>query len=199
MILIVVSKDQPLEKIKKAILLGQKAFGENYLQEALPKIFALQREGNEKLEWHFIGKIQSNKTREISTHFSWVQSLDNLKIAERLNAQRPSHLPPLQICIEINDGKYPQKPGITLAELPLFIEQLNALPRLHWRGLMSTITEEYRIVAETYFKLKKQGHDIDILSMGMSDDYPKAIDLGATMIRIGTAFFGKRQGRKKHE
>ncbi|HEV2613492.1 MAG TPA: YggS family pyridoxal phosphate-dependent enzyme [Gammaproteobacteria bacterium] len=196
MIILAVSKDQPLEKIQKAIDLGQICFGENYLQGALPKIQALL---NKSLEWHFIGKIQSNKTRDIATYFSCVQSLDDLKIAERLNNQRPSQLPPLQVCIEINNGRHPQKPGIPLSELPLFIEKLKALPRLHWRGLMSTITEEYETTAHAFVQLKKQGHDIDILSMGMSDDYQKAIELGATMIRIGTAFFGKRQGRKHHE
>jgi len=196
MIIVAVSKGQPLEKIQKAISLGQTIFGENYLQEALPKILAL----NEKnLEWHFIGKIQSNKTRDIATYFSWVQSLDDLKIAERLNNQRPTHLPPLQICIEINEGSHKNKPGIPLSELPVFIEKLKTLPRLHWRGLMSTITEEYKTVADAFHQLKKQGHDIDTLSMGMSNDYKKAIALGATMIRIGTAFFGERQGREHHE
>lgn len=196
MIIVAVSKGQPLEKIQKAIALGQTCFGENYLQDALPKI---QKLINKNLEWHFIGQIQSNKTRDIATYFSWVESLDDLKIAERLNNQRPSQLPPLQVCIEINNGNYPQKPGISLSALPLFIEKLKSLPRLHWRGLMSTITEEYEKTAHAFIQLKQQGHDIDTLSMGMSDDYQKAIELGATMIRIGTAFFGKRQGRKHHE
>lgn len=196
MIIIAVSKGQPLEKIQKAIALGQTIFGENYLQEALPKILALKEKN---LEWHFIGQIQSNKTRDIATYFSWVQSLDNLKIAERLNNQRPTHLPPLQICIEINEGHHPNKPGIPLSKLPIFIEKLKTLPHLHWRGLMTTITEEYETVANAFHQLKKQGHDIDTLSMGMSNDYKKAIELGATMIRVGTAFFGERQGREHHE
>lgn len=192
MIVVAVSKGQPLEKIQRAIASGYRIFGENYLQEALPKILALK---DENLEWHFIGKIQSNKTRDIAEHFAWVQSLDNLKIAERLNKHRPESLPPLQVCIEINNGQHPQKPGISLAVLPDFIEQLNTLPRLQWRGLMSTITEEYDLVAQTFFQLQQKGHPIDILSMGMSNDYKKAIELGATMIRLGTAIFGERQGR----
>jgi pyridoxal phosphate enzyme (YggS family) len=196
MIIVAVSKGQTLEKIQKAITLGQTVFGENYLQEALPKILALK---NQNLQWHFIGKIQSNKTRDIATHFSWIQSLDDLQIAERLNTQRPSDLPPLQICIEINNTHQHQKPGIPLSDLPAFIEKLKTLPRLHWRGLMSTITEEYEAVANAFTQLKNQGYDIDTLSMGMSDYYKKAIGLGATMIRIGTAFFGKRQGREHDE
>jgi PLP dependent protein len=189
MIIVAVSKGQSLEKIQKALVLGQTVFGENYLQEALPKILALK---NKNVEWHFLGHIQSNKTLDIATYFSWAQSVDSLKIAERLNVQRPRHLPPLQVCIEINQGNHSQKPGITLSELPLFIETLKTLPHLQWRGLMSTITEEYAVVANAFTHLQKQGHNIDTLSLGMSGDYLKAIYAGATMIRMGTAFFGKR-------
>lgn len=194
--IIAVSKDQSLDKIKKALLLGQKDFGENYLQEALPKIQALK---NYEPIWHFLGQIQSNKTREIAENFAWVHSVDNIKIAQRLNTQRPDHLPPLQICIEINNHQKNNKPGIPLSQLPDFIHALKTLPHLHWRGLMSTITEEYELVASVFDELKKQGHTIDTLSMGMSQDYQKAIVAGSTMIRIGTAFFGKRQGRKSRE
>ncbi len=192
MIVVAVTKGQSIKKIQDAIQSGYRIFGENYLQEALPKIHALQ---HQNLEWHFIGKIQSNKTREIAEHFDWVQSLDNLKIAERLNNQRPESRSPLQVCIEINNSHLPQKPGISLADLPDLIKKLNTLPHLHWRGLMTTITEEYELVAQTFFQLQQKGYPIDILSMGMSSDYKKAIDLGATMIRLGTAIFGERQGR----
>ncbi|MDX2164161.1 MAG: YggS family pyridoxal phosphate-dependent enzyme [Gammaproteobacteria bacterium] len=192
MIIVAVSKGQSLEKIHAAIVSGHRMFGENYLQEALPKIQALK---HEKLEWHFIGKIQSNKTRDIAEHFDWVQSLDDIKIAERLNKQRPTSLPPLQVCIEINNSCLTQKPGIPLDKLPALIKTLKTLPHLHWRGLMSTITEEYELVARTFFQLQQQGHAIDTLSMGMSNDYKKALSLGATMIRLGTAIFGERQGR----
>jgi pyridoxal phosphate enzyme (YggS family) len=192
MITVAVTKGQPLEKIQVAIASGYRIFGENYLQEALPKIEALK---HERLEWHFIGKIQSNKTRDIAENFDWVQSLDDLKIVKRLNKHRPASHPPLQVCIEVNNGQHPQKPGIPFEELPEFIKTLKTLPRLQWRGLMSTITEEYELVARTFFQLQQEGHAIDILSMGMSNDYKKALALGATMIRLGTAIFGERQGR----
>jgi len=189
-LLVAVSKGQSLDKIQTAFQSGQLAFGENYLQEALPKIKALK---HLPIEWHFIGQLQSNKTRAVATHFSWVQSLDNFAIAKRLNNQRPIHLPALQVCIEINNTGVPQKPGIPINKLPELIEKLKTLPRLHWRGLMTTIPQDYHVVATVFNALKKQGEQIDILSMGMSSDYQTAIALGATMVRLGTAFFGKRQ------
>jgi PLP dependent protein len=185
-----VSKYQSIEKIQSLYYQGQHDFGENYLQEALSKIHSLQ---NASIEWHFIGHIQRNKTREIAEHFSWVQSLDRVVIAERLNEHRPDDLPPLQVLIEINASNDRQKSGINLQALPALITCVQKLPRLKWRGLMTMITSDYEKVAKHFFLLQQQGYDIDTLSMGMSQDYPHAIACGATMIRIGTALFGERK------
>jgi PLP dependent protein len=185
-----VSKYQSIEKIQSLYHQGQHDFGENYLQEALSKIQSLQ---NTSIEWHFIGHIQRNKTREIAEHFSWVQSLDRAVIAERLNEHRPDDLPPLQVLIEINASNDRQKSGISLQALPALITCVQKLPHLKWRGLMTMITSDYEKVAEHFFLLQQQGHDIDTLSMGMSQDYPHAIACGATMIRMGTGLFGERK------
>jgi pyridoxal phosphate enzyme (YggS family) len=187
--LLAVSKQQSIEKIQAAIEAGIYRFGENYLQEALPKINALK---NYPLEWHFIGRIQANKTGSIAHYFDWVHSLDRKKIAVRLNNQRPPALPPLNVCIEINLSQNPDKSGIPENQLADFINYIQHLPHLKWRGLMTMITQDYEKVAKIFYDLKKQGYDIDTLSMGMTKDYQKAIQSGATLVRLGTHIFGER-------
>lgn len=188
--LLAVSKQQSLAKIVKLIAAGQVAFGENYVQEALPKITAL--ESIKSIEWHFIGAIQTNKTRSIANHFSWVHSVASENIARRLNDQRPSHLPPLQICIEINDSHDTNKSGISLSELPPLIAYIKTLRHLQLRGLMTMITKDYQQVGKVFRELHIENPAIDTLSMGMSQDFPQAIAAGATLVRIGTLLFGER-------
>jgi hypothetical protein len=177
---------------------GQQAFGENYLQEALDKQSALH---DLPLEWHFIGPIQSNKTRSIAEHFSWVHSIDRLKIAERLSAQRPASLPPLQVCIEVNVSGEASKGGVAPAELPALAESISGLPGLKLRGLMAIPAPApdvdaqraaFRQVRTQFDALRARGHALDTLSMGMSADLEAAILEGATIVRIGTALFGER-------
>ena len=177
---------------------GQRAFGENYVQEALEKQAALR---DLPLEWHFIGPIQSNKTRLIAEHFSWVHSLDRLKIAERLSAQRPAGLPPLQVCIEVNVSGEASKGGVAAAELPALAAAVSTLPGLQLRGLMAIpapTTEvavqraAFRQVREAFDALHARGFPLDTLSMGMSADLEAAILEGATIVRVGTALFGER-------
>lgn len=192
------SKKQTIEDIREAIRAGQTVFGENYLQEALEKMGAL---ADENLEWHFIGSIQSNKTKKIAEHFSWVDSVSNIHIAKRLNDQRPLHLPPLNICIELNISGETTKSGTTFDEiLPLAAFCLTQ-PRLKLRGLMAIPARKYSFVDQRaelhklrtiYDMLGKSGYNLDILSMGMSDDLEAAIAEGATVVRIGTAIFGPR-------
>lgn len=196
--LLAVSKTQPITALQEAIDCGQLRFGENYLQEALPKINSL---ANSNLEWHFIGSIQSNKTRSIAENFAWVHGVDRLDIAERLNAQRPRNMPKLNICVQINSDDETSKAGIKLSELPLLIKQILPLKQLQLRGLMTIPAAHQQFEAQRQpFKLmrlalEKQnelGNELDTLSMGMSADYEAAIAEGATIIRIGTAIFGQR-------
>jgi len=202
--LVAASKQQSIENIKSAIQSGIYCFGENYVQEAIPKIEYFKSHKAElsnlypdiNLEWHFIGHIQSNKTKEIAKYFDWVQSVDSKKIAARLNTQRSPDLLPLNICIEINETGNTQKSGITLNQLADLIAHIQTLHRLKFRGLMTMVTEDYKKAAKVFHDLKKQGYDIDTLSMGMSQDYLKAISLGATMVRLGTILFGTRGERK---
>lgn len=177
---------------------GQREFGENYVQEALEKQAALR---DLPLEWHFIGPIQSNKTRVVAENFSWVHSIDRLKIAERLSAQRPPGLPPLQVCIEINVSGEASKGGVVPAELPALAGAVAQLPGLRLRGLMAMpapVQEvaaqraAFRLVREQFDALRARGHTLDTLSMGMSGDLEAAILEGATIVRIGTALFGER-------
>ena len=200
--LLAVSKSQNIEKIKQAIAAGQRCFGENYIQEAITKINNLS---DYDLEWHFIGPIQANKTRLIATHFSWVQSVDRTKIAQRLNDQRPQRLPPLNICIQINISAESTKSGVPLAELPLLARFIDDLPQLKLRGLMaipepSTSEQQQRASFKelrlAYENLKNLGFDLDTLSMGMSQDYRAAIAEGSTMVRLGTMIFGERELNK---
>lgn len=196
--ILAVSKKQSIEKIQEAIAAGQQSFGENYLQEALPKIATLS---NQNIEWHFIGPIQSNKTKKIAENFNWVHSVDSLRIANRLNDQRPAHLPPLNICLEVNISHASTKSGIHSDEVLELAKQCLLLPHLSLRGLM-TIPEpkpnlieqraELHKLTSLYDLLRENGLNIDTLSMGMSDDMEAAIAEGATMLRIGTAIFGHR-------
>lgn len=195
--LLAVSKTRPAASLRELFTLGQRDFGENYLQEALEKQQQLQ---DLAIEWHFIGPIQSNKTRAIAEHFSWVHSVDRLKVAKRLNDQRPTSLPPLNICLQVNIDGEASKSGITAAELPSLIDEIKALPRLRLRGLMSIPSSENAKRGTAHQQLKllfdavdSSGlSDWDTLSMGMSADLEPAIHNGSTMVRIGTDLFGPR-------
>lgn len=197
--LVAVSKQQPAEVIRSVMEQGQRAFGENYVQEALPKISALT---GHDLSWHFIGRIQSNKTREIARHFDWVHTLDRLKIAERLSDQRPAGLPSLHCCIEVNLSGEASKAGVGLAELPALAAAIALLPRLKLRGLMCLPTPTRDVAAQriAFRRLAElaravagaAGAGFDTLSMGTSDDFEAAVAEGATLLRIGTAVFGPR-------
>jgi hypothetical protein len=193
--LLAVSKTKPAEAIRQAYAAGLRDFGENYLQEALEK----QAELNDlPLIWHFIGPIQSNKTRAIAEHFAWVHSVDRLKVAERLSAQRPPHLPPLNICLQVNVSFEPSKAGCTPEQLPALAQAVAQLPKLKLRGLMSIPepTEDPIAQHAAFARLRELrdglGLDLDTLSMGMSHDLEAAIAEGATWVRIGTALFGAR-------
>lgn len=197
--LLAVSKTKPAAALREAYAAGLRDFGENYLQEALGK---QQELADLPLSWHFIGPIQSNKTRAIAEHFAWVHSVDRLKIAQRLSEQRPAELPPLNICIQVNVSGEASKSGCTPADLPDLARAISALPRLQLRGLMA-IPEptEDRAAQEAAFAavqaLNNQLRDnlnlpLDTLSMGMSHDLEAAIAQGATWVRIGTALFGAR-------
>jgi PLP dependent protein len=202
--LIAVSKTQPVQALAEAYAWGQRAFGENYLQEALDKQIQLAtREGieSDSLEWHFIGPIQSNKTRPIAEHFAWVHSVDRLKIAQRLNDQRPLELPPLNICVQVNIDDETTKSGVSLAQLPALVAAISQLPRLQLRGLMSipAATNNPTQQRAAFAKLRVarddlnvQGYNLDCLSMGMSGDMEAAIAEGATFVRVGTDIFGSR-------
>lgn len=197
--LLAASKTNPPEKVREAWEAGQTVFGENYLQEGLIKIRAL---ADLPIEWHFIGPIQSNKTKPIAENFAWVHSVDREKIAVRLSNARPESLPPLQVCVQVNVSGEVTKSGIApeqAAELAAFINQL---PRLKLRGLMAVpeLTsatalqrEQFQIMRKIFEQLKNDGFDIDTLSMGMTEDMDIAIAEGATIVRIGTAIFGARR------
>lgn len=196
--LLAVSKTFPAEAVREAYQAGQRAFGENYVQEALDKIEALH---DLPLEWHFIGPIQSNKTRSIAENFSWVHGVDRLKIAERLSAQRPAQLPPLNICLQVNVSGEDSKSGVAPGEVEALAVQVAQLPNLKLRGLMAIPAPvDDPVVQRLPFarmrallqQLNSCGLQLDTLSMGMSHDYPAAIAEGATIVRIGTAIFGVR-------
>lgn len=195
-LLLAVSKRQPVSAIAGLAALGQRRFGENFVQEASVKIATL---ADRELEWHFIGRLQSNKTREVAAHFAWMHSIDRLKIAQRLNDQRPTGAPPLNVCVEVNISGEPGKGGIDPDELPEFTGRLRAMPRLMVRGLMAlpAPTDDYaaqrrafRAVAD--LAATAGGNGLDTLSIGTSGDYQAAIAEGATIVRIGTALFGPR-------
>jgi pyridoxal phosphate enzyme (YggS family) len=196
--LLAVSKTWSADAVRMAHAAGQTDFGENYIQEAVDKITHLR---DLPLVWHCIGPIQSNKTRLVAEHFDWVHSIDRLKIAQRLSEQRPEHLPPLQVCIQVNVDGGDSKSGVSPTELPALAQAVATLPRLQLRGLM-TIPEPaetdaqmravHRQAKDLFEQLRAQGLPLDTLSMGMSADMAAAIAEGSTLVRVGTAIFGKR-------
>lgn len=206
--LLAVSKTRPADDIHAAYKAGQKSFGENYLQEALEKIEALS--GLSGIEWHFIGPIQSNKTKQIAESFDWVHSVDREKIARRLSEQRPASLPPLNICLQVNINNEESKSGCSLSELSQLAENVLKMPNLALRGLMAIpdpsqpepelkasfrkLAAELERLRETHLDpTKTRSPSLDTLSMGMSGDLEAAIAEGATWVRVGTALFGQRQ------
>ncbi|MGD8407081.1 MAG: YggS family pyridoxal phosphate-dependent enzyme [Thiohalophilus sp.] len=196
--LLAVSKTRPVADLRAALAAGQSCFGENYLQDALPKISEL---ADENIEWHFIGPIQSNKTRDIASHFHWVHSVDRLKIARRLSEHRPTELPPLNICLQVNTSGESSKAGVSPTETAELARAIAELPGLNLRGLMTLPAPAddfeqqrapFRQLHTLFEELRNNGLELDTLSMGMSNDLEAAIEEGATMVRIGTAIFGPR-------
>ena len=196
--LLAVSKTWPASCVMEAADAGQKAFGENYAQEGVDKINAISRPD---LEWHFIGPLQSNKTRSVAEMFNWVHSVDRFKIAERLSQQRPDALPPLQMCLQVNISDEDTKSGIPAKDIQLLARQIALLPRVKLRGLMAIPApsadfeqqrQPFRRLRELFEQLNRQGLALDILSMGMSNDIEAAIAEGSTLVRVGTAIFGER-------
>ncbi|CDL84027.1 YggS family pyridoxal phosphate-dependent enzyme [Xenorhabdus cabanillasii] len=198
--LLAVSKTKPVEAITEAIATGQREFGENYVQEGVEKIQQLAN--HDDLVWHFIGPLQSNKSRLVAEHFDWCHTIDRLKIAQRLSEQRPKNMAPLNVLIQINISGENSKSGILLGELEELAAIINSLPNLVLRGLMAIPapesdferqTDVFRQMEQAFIKLKAQYSQIDTLSMGMTDDMEAAIACGSTLVRIGTAIFGARQ------
>lgn len=198
--LLAVSKTFGPDAVRAAHACGLTAFGENYLQEALDKIAALA-DLRPALEWHFIGSLQSNKTRPVAEHVDWAHAVDRLKIAQRLSEQRPAHLPPLNVCIQVNVSGEASKGGVEPAEAAALARAVHALPRLRLRGLMALPApagsfdaqrRPLRAVRELFDNLRALGLPLDTLSMGMSADLEAAVAEGATILRIGSAIFGSR-------
>lgn len=196
--IVAVSKKRPVTAIEAAYSAGQRDFGENFVQEAVPKIESL---GQSDICWHFIGSIQANKTRDIARFFDWVHTVDRLKIAKRLNDQRPHYAAPLNICIQVNLAEEPQKGGVAADEVGALVEAVCDLSRLRLRGLMTmppadadadTIEALFLELARMQSSLVTRGFELDTLSMGMSADLEAAVSCGSTMVRIGTAIFGPR-------
>ena len=196
--LLAVSKTRPIEDIRDAMRVNQRLFGENYLQDALPKITALSESA---IEWHFIGPIQSNKTQQIAQYFSWVHSIDRLKIAQRLSKQREAEQTPLNICIQVNTSGESSKSGVTAEETLVLAKDIALLPNIQLRGLMTipSTTNDFKqqcqpfsLLRELKKELQRQGIALDTLSMGMTNDMEAAIAEGSTIVRIGTAIFGAR-------
>lgn len=194
--LLAVSKRQSVAAMRRLCAAGQRAFGENYVQEALGKQAELH---DLALDWHFIGPIQGNKTAEIAANFSWVHSLDRMRIAERLNRQRPAELPPLNVMIEVNISGEATKHGVARDELGALIEGVRRLPRLALRGLMTLpeptpdVARQRAAFAALAALARNAVPPLEELSMGTSDDYPAAIAEGATWVRLGTLLFGPRR------
>ena len=200
--LLAVSKTFGDDSVAQAIAAGQLSFGENYIAEGVEKIIALRQYPH--LEWHCIGPVQSNKTRLVAEHFDWVQSVDRLKIAQRLNEQRPTHLPPLQLCLQVNVDGGANKSGVTPTELMALIQEVIKLPRLRLRGLMTipepaidfaaacAVHSEARALFDKVNSTGLLTEPMDTLSMGMTADLEAAIASGSTMVRVGTAVFGGR-------
>ena len=200
--LLAVSKTWPATFVREAADCGQLSFGENYVQEALEKQLELAALGAGGLEWHFIGPLQSNKTRLVAEHFSWVHSIERLKVAERLSAQRPGHLPRLQVCLQVNISGEASKSGCALTDAPALANAITGLPGLQLRGLMA-IPEPTDDIAQQrqgfarlralFDRLNSGGLSLDTMSMGMSHDLEAAIMEGSTLLRVGTAIFGERK------
>ncbi|MRS14309.1 YggS family pyridoxal phosphate-dependent enzyme [Enterobacteriaceae bacterium RIT691] len=204
--LLAVSKTKPASAIEDAIAAGQRAFGENYAQEGVDKIRHFQEAGQASLQWHFIGPLQSNKSRLVAEHFDWCHTVDRLKIASRLSEQRPEHLPPLNVLIQVNISDELSKSGISPEEIDTLAAEVAALPGLRLRGLMAIPAPESEYVrqfavaqqmAVAFARLKTRYPGVDTLSLGMSDDMDAAIAAGSTMVRIGTAIFGARDYTKQ--
>jgi hypothetical protein len=202
-VLVAVSKSRPAAEVRAARAAGQRDFGENQVQEALAKLALL---GGGDLVWHFVGPLQSNKTRPVAERFDWVHSIDRLKIAERLAAQRPEGLPPLQVCVQVNVSGEASKHGVAPADAPALAHAVARLPRLRLRGLMAipeptadTALQRRRFetLRELKERLVREGLALDTLSMGMSDDLEAAIEAGATMVRVGAAIFGARARKQE--
>ncbi len=200
--LLVVSKTFPAEAVREAVAAGESRFGENYVQEGLAKIEGLA-EFRERIAWHLIGPLQSNKTRVVAEAFDWVHSIDRLKTAERLGAQRPAGLPPLNVCLQVNISGEPTKSGFAAAEVGAAARAVAALPGLRLRGLMAIPEPEgefeaqrrpHRALRLLFETLQRDGLSLDTLSMGMSADLEAAIAEGATLVRVGSAIFGARGG-----
>jgi hypothetical protein len=196
--LLAVSKTWPAASVREAADAGQVDFGENYVQEGIEKIAEL---ADLNLSWHFIGPLQSNKTRAVAENFAWVHSIDRLKIAQRLAEQRPAHLPPLQVCIQVNVSDEPSKRGCAPAMASALAHAVAAVPRVHLRGLMAipVATNDTEVQRQNFAQLRilleqlnAEGLALDTLSMGMSHDLEAAILEGATIVRVGTAIFGQR-------
>ena len=204
--LLAVSKTKPASAVEEAITAGQRAFGENYVQEGVDKIRYFQEKGVNDLQWHFIGPLQSNKSRLVAEHFDWCHTVDRLKIATRLSEQRPAEMPPLNVLIQINISDEQSKSGIPLDEMDALAADIAALPNVRLRGLMAIPAPETEYerqlavaqqMAAAFARLKADYPTVDTLSLGMSDDMEAAIAAGSTMVRIGTAIFGARDYTKK--
>ncbi len=196
--LLAVSKSQPLEKLFEAARAGQRDFGENVVQEALAKF---EETASLDVTWHFIGHLQTNKTRAVAEHFDWVHSIDRLKTAHRLSSQRPDGREPINVCLQVNIDGEDGKSGATVEALPELAHAVAELPNLHLRGLMClpAVRDDFEAQREPFARLREQlealnseGLELDTLSMGMSGDYRAAIHEGATIVRVGTAIFGQR-------
>lgn len=201
--LLAVSKTQPIAAIEEIAALGHTAFGENYAQEAVEKAQKLAHLG---LQWHFIGPIQSNKTKPLAEHMDWVHTLEREKIAKRLNEQRPESSAPLKVCIQVNVSGEQQKSGVAVEDVAALAALIDQMPRLELKGLMAIVenTQDEQRLAQQFatmqqlFEQIQQGREqVDTLSMGMSQDMATAIAHGSTLVRIGTAIFGPRQPRKQ--
>jgi hypothetical protein len=199
--LLAVSKMQPVTALESVLGKGQADFGENYLQEASPKIAAL---AGRPVSWHFIGALQSNKSREVAERFQWIHTVDRDSIARRLSEQRPATLPPLQLCLQVNVSGESSKGGVVPERVAELADAVAAFPHLKLRGLMAipaaaadfeTQRAPFRLMRELLEDLQRRGHAVDTLSMGMSDDLEAAVMEGATIVRIGTAIFGKRPAK----
>lgn len=199
--LLAVSKTFDAEAVRQAWSAGQRAFGENYVQEGVEKVQQLRAAGLDGIEWHCIGPLQSNKTRPVAEHFDWVHTVDRLKVAQRLSEQRPPELPPLQVCVQVNVDGGPNKSGVLPQQALELAQAVAALPRLRLRGLMcipepapdfASACTVFGRARALFDALNAQGLALDTLSMGMSDDLEAAVASGSTLVRVGSAIFGTR-------